>query len=212
MTFHEVRFPTAISFGSSGGPERRTEIVVLGSGHEERNTRWADSRRHYDAGYGVKSLDDLHEVISFFEERRGKLYGFRWKDHSDHRSSLPLQTITNADQILGSGDGVKTNFQLLKTYGQTYAPYEREITKPVEGTVLISLDGSSQIENTNYTIDYSSGIVTFLSGSIPENGEVVRSGFEYDVPARFDTDELKINLSRFNAGEIPNIPIVEVRI
>ncbi|MGH1405968.1 MAG: phage distal tail protein, Rcc01695 family [Rhodomicrobiaceae bacterium] len=212
MTFHEVRFPTAISFGSSGGPERRTEIVVLGSGHEERNTRWADSRRHFDAGYGVKSLDDLHEVISFFEERRGKLYGFRWKDHSDHRSSLPLQDITAQDQLIGNGDGVQSEFQLLKTYGETFAPYSREITKPVEGSVLVSIDSNLQIENTDYTIDHTTGIVTFLSGSIPTNGVIVTAGFEYDVPVRFDTDELKINLSRFNAGEIPNIPVVEVRI
>lgn len=212
MTFHEVRFPTAISFGSSGGPERRTEIVVLGSGHEERNTRWADSRRHFDAGYGVKSLDDLHEVISFFEERRGKLYGFRWKDHSDHQSSLPLQDITAQDQLLGIGNGGQSEFQLLKTYGETFAPYSREITKPVEGSVLVSIDSNLQIENTDYTIDHTTGIVTFLSGSIPTNGVIVTAGFEYDVPVRFDTDELKINLSRFNAGEIPNIPVVEVRI
>ncbi len=212
MTFHEVRFPTAISFGSSGGPERRTEIVVLGSGHEERNTRWADSRRHFDAGYGVKSLEDLHEVISFFEERRGKLYGFRWKDHSDHRSSLPLQDITAQDQLLGIGNGVQSEFQLLKTYGETFAPYSREITKPVEGSVLVSIDSNLQIENTDYTIDHTTGIVAFLSGSIPTNGAIVTAGFEYDVPVRFDTDELKINLSRFNAGEIPNIPVVEVRI
>ena len=212
MTFHEVRFPTAISFGSSGGPERRTEIVALGSGHEERNTRWADSRRHYDAGYGVKSLDDLHEVVSFFEERRGKLYGFRWKDHSDHRSSLPLQNITAEDQTIGTGDGLQEEFQLIKTYGENYAPYQREISKPVEGTVLISVDGNLQAENTDYSIDHASGLVTFLSGSIPANGALINAGFEYDVPVRFDTDELKINLSRFNAGEIPNIPIIEVRV
>lgn len=212
MTFHEVRFPTAISLDSSGGPERRTEIVVLGSGHEERNTRWANSRRHYDAGYGVKSLDDLHDVISFFEERRGKLYGFRWKDQCDHSSTLPLQTVTPEDQLIATADGVETEFQLQKTYGSTYAPYNRVINKPVEGTVQISVDSNLKTETTDYTIDYTTGLITFLSGSIPASGEVIRAGFEYDVPVRFDTDELKINLSRFKVGEIPNIPVVEVRI
>ncbi len=212
MTFHEVRFPTAISLGSSGGPERRTEIVVLGSGHEERNTRWANSRRHYDAGYGVKSLDDLHDVISFFEERRGKLYGFRWKDQCDHSSTLPLQTVTPEDQLIATADGVETEFQLQKTYGSTYAPYNRVINKPVEGTVQISVESNLKTETTDYTVDYATGLITFQSGSIPANGEVIRAGFEYDVPVRFDTDELKINLSRFKAGEIPNIPVIEVRI
>ena len=62
MNFHEVRFPAALSVGSSGGPERRTEIVTLKNGFEERNSPWAHSRRRYDAGLGVRSLDDLAEV------------------------------------------------------------------------------------------------------------------------------------------------------
>ena len=89
VAFHEVRFPTAIAFGASGGPERRTDIVTLGSGFEERNSRWADSRRRYNAGYGVRTLDDLHVVLAFFEERRGRLYGFRWLDRIDWKSCAP---------------------------------------------------------------------------------------------------------------------------
>jgi uncharacterized protein (TIGR02217 family) len=80
MTFHDIRFPTTIAFHSSGGPERKTEIVTLGSGFEERNAVWANSRRRYDVGYGVKTLDDLHAVIAFFEARLARLYGFRFKD------------------------------------------------------------------------------------------------------------------------------------
>jgi uncharacterized protein (TIGR02217 family) len=87
--FHEIQFPTAIAFHSSGGPERKTEIVTLGSGFEERNAVWADSRRHYDVGYGVKTLDDLHSVIAFFEARLGRLYGFRFEDFADFKSCAP---------------------------------------------------------------------------------------------------------------------------
>lgn len=212
MTFHETRFPSAISFGSSGGPERRTEIVVLGSGHEERNTRWADSRRKYNAGSGIKTLDDLHSVIGFFEERRGKLYGFRWKDHTDFRSSPPLQSISDTDQMIGVGDGLKTAFQLIKKYGSVHAPYSRKITKPVEETLIIAVDNIAKSPGSDFNVDATSGIITFPSGAIPQAGEVVTAGFEFDVPVRFDTDSLKINMSRFNAGEIPDIPIVEVRI
>jgi len=82
-SYHEVRFPTGVAMGSSGGPQRRTEIVTLGSGFEQRNARWQNSRRHYEAGYGVKNLDDLYAIISFFEERRGALFGFRFKDSLD---------------------------------------------------------------------------------------------------------------------------------
>ena len=131
MSFHEVRFPTQISLGATGGPERRTDVVVLGSGFEERNARWADSRRSYNAGYGVKSLDDLHAVIAFFEERRGRLYGFRWRDHTDHKSCAPGGTISPLDQVIGTGDGTQAAFQLVKTYGVAHAPWTRTIAKPV---------------------------------------------------------------------------------
>jgi uncharacterized protein (TIGR02217 family) len=103
--FHEVRFPTAISLGAQGGPERRTDIVTVGSGHEQRNARWAHSRRSWNAGYGVRSLDDLDLVVAFFEERRGRLYGFRWKDAADWKSCAPAATPSAADQTIGTGTG-----------------------------------------------------------------------------------------------------------
>lgn len=212
MIFHEVQFPTSISFGSSGGPERRTEIVVLGSGHEERNTRWADSRRNYNAGFGIKNLDDLHSTISFFEERRGKLYGFRWKDHVDHKSCPPLQNTSAGDQHIATADGSEVNFQLQKQYGQNHSPYHRIINKPVVGSLLLSVDDVIKTETVDFEIDYTTGQITFLAGAIPNAGQEIKAGFEFDVPVRFDTDELKVNLSQFNAGDIPNIPIIEVRL
>lgn len=110
MAFDDIRFPTAISRGATGGPERRTDIVVTGSGAEERNSRWADSRRRYNAGFGVKSLNDIHDVIKFFEERRGRLHGFRWRDHMDFKSCAPQAQISRTDQLLGTGNGVSAAF------------------------------------------------------------------------------------------------------
>lgn len=212
MAFHEIRFPTAISLASSGGPERRTEIVVLGSGHEERNTRWADSRRRYNAGYGIHSKNELHEVIAFFEERRGRLYGFRWKDHIDYKSSSPEQQISMNDQIIGVGDGATDKFQLIKQYGSLHAPYDRAITKPVAGTVLIAVNGILKAEIVDYTLDTVNGEITFTPSAIPGPSETITAGFEFDVPVRFDSDNLTVNMSRFKAGEIPDIPVVEIKI
>lgn len=212
MSFHEVRFPTRISLGSTGGPERRTEVVALGSGHEERNTRWADSRRSYNAGYGVKTRNDLHDLIAFFEERRGRLYGFRWLDRTDNKSCPPQDTPGPTDQFLGLGDGALAAFQLIKTYGGSFAPYKRTITKPVAGKVLIALDGAAQSETTDFIVDPTTGIVTFLPGKEPATGVQITAGFEFDVPVRFDTDELKIDLTSFEAGQVQNIPVVELRI
>lgn len=212
MSFHEIRFPTAISLASSGGPERRTELVVLGSGFEERNQRWADSRRRYDAGWGVKTVDQLWQVVEFFEERRGRFHGFRWKDHADFKSSLPSSGPSAFDQAIGTGDGAAVTFQLVKTYGASFNPWVRTIAKPVAGTVRIAVAGSVQVETTDYTVDYTTGVVTFQPGSVPGGSEVVTAGFEFDVPARFDTDSLSVNLEAFGAGQIPNIPVVELRV
>lgn len=211
MNFHEVRFPTAISRGAQGGPERRTDVVVLGSGAEERNSRWADSRRSYNAGYGVASLDDLHLVIAFFEERRGRLYGFRWKDHADWKSSPPSAEPGALDQAIGVGDGSTAAFQLVKTYGNAHAPWRREIKKPVAGTVRIAVGGVLRSDGVHYLADVSTGVVTFLAGHIPAPGLTVTAGFEFDVPVRFDSDKLEVSLSGFSHGAIPNIPIIEVR-
>jgi len=212
MSFHEVRFPTAISRGSVGGPERRTDVVVLGSGFEERNSRWADSRRSYNAGYGVKSLNDLYAVVGFFEERRGRLYGFRWKDPSDWRSCAPEATPTAFDQVIGTGNGVLEDFQLKKVYGSAFAPWSRAISKPVAGTVTVAVAGVEQTAGTDYVVNTTSGLVTFLAGHIPPAAASITAGFEFDVPVRFDTDKLEVNVTGFHHGAIPNIPVIEVRL
>ncbi len=211
VPFHEVLFPTGIAFGSSGGPERRTEIVTLASGHEERNARWADSRRRYDAGYGVRSLDDLHEVVAFFEERRGRLYGFRWRDRVDFKSCAPSGTVSPTDQMLGLGDGVRATFQLVKRYGALHAPYQRAIRKPVSGSVRVAVDGVERTIGSDWTCDLTTGVATFQSGAVPAAGTAVTAGFTFDVPVRFDIDRLEVNLTSFAAGEIPRVPLVELR-
>lgn len=212
MSFHEIRFPTAISRGADGGPERRTDVVVLGSGYEERNARWANSQRSYNAGYGVRSLDDLHLVIQFFEERRGRLYGFRWKDHTDYKSCAPSGVPAAGDQPIGIGDGATAAFQLKKIYGGAHAPWTREINKPVSGSVRVAVAGDEKTAGVHYTVNLANGLVTFLAGHVPAAGVAVTAGFEFDVPARFDTDKLEISLSGFTSGAIPHIPVIEVRI
>lgn len=210
MSFHEIRFPTAISFHSSGGPERKTEIVTLGSGFEERNAVWANSRRRYDVGYGVKTLDDLHAVIGFFEARMARLYGFRLKDFSDFKSCAPGASVSPTDQAIGTGDGSEAQFQLVKTYISGSASWVRTINKPVSGTVRVAVAGVEKTITTHFTVDTATGIITFTAGNIPTVGQAITAGFEFDTPVRFDTDSLVINLANFQAGEIPSIPLAEI--
>lgn len=210
MSFHEVRFPTAISFGSTGGVERRTEIISLVNGFEQRNTPWEHSRRRYDAGLGVQSLDELETVLSFFEARRGMLNGFRWKDWLDHKSSTPSAVPTALDQVIGAGDGVATAFELAKTYAPGLYEFRREITKPVADSVRVAIDGVEIAGGASFSVDAATGVVSFAIA--PAVGAVVTAGFEFDVPVRFNTDVIEVNVAAFEAGEIPPVPVVEVRI
>ncbi|KPF65502.1 glycoside hydrolase family 24 [Bosea sp. AAP35] len=207
--FHEIRFPTDIARGARGGPERLTQIVTLASGREVRNSRWAHSRRRYDAGVGIRTLDALSAVVAFFEERRGRLYGFRWRDRLDGKSCPPSQAPAATDQQIGTGNGVTGGFQLCKHYGTGIATYRREITKPAPGEVLIAVDGVGA-DPAHWACDATSGRVTFAPGHVPGPGAVVSAGFLFDVPVRFDIDAIEVDLSAFEAGEIPRIPIVEI--
>lgn len=209
--FHEITFPLDIALGARGGPERRTEIVTTGSGREERNARWAHARRRWNAGYGVKSLDALSDVVAFFEERRGRLYGFRWRDRLDHSSAMIGATPSPGDQLLGVGDGTTAAFQLRKTYGGVHAPYARPIVKPVAESIRVAVAGDEKEEGTDFDANTATGLVVFRAGHIPPGGASVTAGFLFEVPVRFDTDFLEVDLAAFAAGEIPSIPVVEIR-
>lgn len=203
MAFHHVRFPLDVALGARGGPERRTDVVTLAGGGEEHNSRWRHSRRRYNAGYGIKSRADMAAVLAFFEERRGRLHGFLWRDGLDHSSGGPVPTAL--DQEIGTGDGVRTAFQLIKRYGAAFDPYLRPIRKPVAGSVLVAVGG---VEAGGWTLDETTGLVSFAVP--PMVGASVTAGFLFDVPVRFDTDRLDIELSSFDGAEVPSIPLVEI--
>ncbi|MEO1139181.1 MAG: DUF2460 domain-containing protein [Pseudomonadota bacterium] len=210
MGFHEVRFPASLSFGSIGGPERHTDVVTLANGFEERNTPWKHSRRRYDAGVAMRSLDDIETLIAFFEARQGQIYGFRWKDWTDFKSCGARMDAGFEDQIIGFGDDVTDRFQLLKTYRSGENTYQRPIAKPVAGTVKVALDGEELQETLNFDVDLTTGFLNFPHPI--DTGVRITAGFEFDVPVRFDIDRIHTSLASFQAGDVPNVPIVEVRV
>ena len=207
MAFHEVRFPDNISRGARGGPERRTQIVELASGAEERNASWANSRRRYDVAYGIRRADDLAVVVAFFEARNGRLHGFRFKDWADFKSCLPSAMPSPLDQPIGTGNGSATQFQLAKRYTSGAQSWTRTISKPVAGTVAIALNGTPQA--SGWSISTATGLLTFTTA--PAAGVAITAGFEFDVPVRFDTDTLDVTLDLERLGSITSIPLIEIR-
>ncbi|MEM9968320.1 MAG: DUF2460 domain-containing protein [Pseudomonadota bacterium] len=210
MAFHEVRFPPSLSFGALGGPYRRTDVVTLANGFEERNTPWAHSRRVYDAGLGMRSVDDLQLLLGFFEARMGQMHAFRWKDWADYKSGKTNEPPAFEDQTIGYGDGVKRVYQIVKTYRSGEQAYQRPIQKPVAGTVRVGVEQDEYQEGIEYEVDVTTGLITFERPPDPEME--VYAGYEFDVPVRFDTDRILASVANFQAGQVPNVPVIEVRL
>lgn len=210
MGFHEVRFPASLSFGSVGGPERHTDVVTLANGYEERNTPWRHSRRRYDAGVALRSLDDIELLIAFFEAREGQVHGFRWKDWTDYKSCGARAEPRYSDQIIATGDDVTTEFQLIKRYASGPHVYERPIKKPVAGSVRVGIGHTERKEGIHFEVDPATGIVRF--DHAPDKGVEITAGYEFDVPVRFAADRIETSLASFQAGDAPSVPIIEVRV
>ena len=201
--FHEVSLPLPFALGASGGPERRVDIVALGSGREARNTPWAHGRRRYDIGGAVRTIDDLHALIAFYEARRGKLIGFRFRDPFDFKSCPPSAAPAPTDHAIGEGDGVATAFQLVKLYGD----YARPIVKPVAGSVRLAVDGE-ELAPASFSVDAAAGLVTLAAA--PPAGAAVTAGFLFDTPVRFDADRLDLSLDGFGAGRALSVQLIEI--
>ena len=163
-----------------------------------------------DAGVSMRSLDDVETLIAFFEARQGQMFGFRWKDWADFKSCPSSEEPALDDQPLAVGDEKTAAFQLMKSYFSGEHSYIRPIAKPVEGTVRVAIEGVEQFEGVHYEVDVTTGFIHF--NHPPDIGAQITAGFEFDVPVRFDTDRIVTNVASFKAGDVPNVPVVEVRV
>ena len=199
MNFSEARFPEDISYGSKGGPEFSTEIVISKGGIEHRNANWLNTRSRYNVSHCIKSKSQLEKLISFFRAHKGRAIGFRFKDWTDYQAKNQLITVS---------DGKTQSFQLKKTYKVENGPtYDRKIYKPVEGTVKIFLD--SEDCTNKFTIDHSTGMLH--STIYPEPDQQISADFEFDVPVRFDTDHLSSSIEDLNSFSWENITLIEIK-
>ena len=196
--FHEVQFPSDISYGASGGPGYSTTVVTTVSGHERRNANWAAARGRWNVAHGLKKREQVAALIAFFRARRGRAYGFRFKDWTDHQAFA---------QALGVGDGATKTFQLVKHYPSGGVVETRVIAKPVAGTVKVYRGG---VEATSgWSVNTATGIVTFSIA--PVVGVQVTADFAFDVPVRFDSDQMDVTIETYQLGTWGQIPVVEIR-
>lgn len=208
MSFDEVQLPLHVSFGSAGGPAFSTEIVVIDNGYERRNQNWSQARRVFDARTGLRSASDVGTLLNFFHARAGRARGFRLKDWSDFSSNSDgTSTAVWSDQAIGTGNGTAVLFQLAKNYTSGTVTHTRTIKKPVSGSVTVGVNGTQSF--SGWSVNTTTGVVTFSVA--PTNGHVVTAGYQFDVPARFDTDQLALTAENYALYKT-EIPIVEVRV
>jgi uncharacterized protein (TIGR02217 family) len=200
MSFHEILFPEDISYGSSGGPGFSTTIIELSSGHEQRNINWSEAKATYEAQHGVKTRAQMEELIDFFYARYAKAYGFRFKDWADFQ----LQA-----EPIGTGDGAKTTFQVIKTYEPAGYPYVRTIRKINPATLVVYDNGVVVTQPTSCTVNNNTGLITFVTA--PLAGHIITVTGEFHVPVRFDIDDMKITQDQFEVMSWPSIPLVEIK-
>jgi uncharacterized protein (TIGR02217 family) len=203
MAFHEVRLPVRLAFGSTGAIERRTEVATLASGWERRSSPWAQGRRRWLIGAALRSLDEAAELAAFFEARSGRLHGFRFRDFADWKSCAPGAATSAADQALGTGDGERTTFQLVKAYGET----TRDIRKPVAGSVILAVGGQT-LAAAQFAVDPATGEATLAEP--PPAGASVTAGFAFDCAVRFDSDRLDLTLEGSDHARVVAVPLVEI--
>ena len=205
QAFDAVDFPLAIGREAVAVTEFSTQIIASPSGHEQRASEWAEARMRYDAGPGVRSEADVRTLADFFRARRGAARGFRFRDPFDGSSAADGGMPGAEDQLLGTGDGSRRQFALVKRYGDGDAVQMRAIRLPVDGSVRASVDG---IETAAFAV---TGAGELLFDAPPPPGAAVRAGFRFDVAVRFAEDRLEVSRATFLAGEMASVPLVEVR-
>lgn len=199
MSFHEVRFPADISFKATGGPEFKTDVVSLSSGHEKRNSIWSYPRARYELNYKDISKAQSNKVLSFFMARKGKAYGFRFKDWNDFEAK---------NQIIGVGNGMQTAFQLIKEYQDEIQNFQRRIYKPVEGSVVCYVN--SAVQSVGVSLDTVSGVLNFTEP--PAVAAVISTDFQFDVPVRFNNDFMLSGTESYEGTELRKIELIEVKV
>lgn len=203
MAFHEVQFPADISFGAVGGPQFKTSIVTLDSGHERRNIDWSIARGEWDVQHGLQDQAAVDALIAFYRAREGMAHGFRFKDWSDY---------TLARQNIGTTDGSTATFQIFKRY-TSLVNYDRTIAKPVAGAVQVWVNNVSIAEGggtSQFAVNTATGIVTLGSTLAAQNGTAVEAACEFDVPARFNLDKMNVTIAFHDIYDWP-VPVIEIR-
>jgi uncharacterized protein (TIGR02217 family) len=175
MPFLEVQFPKRVAYGFAGGPTYSTSIAVVASGLEQRNVRRSLPLGKWTATHQHKGDTDTQELIAFFHTVKGRAYGFRFFDRLD-------STAGSGEGVLAVAESPANTYLMFREYAAGALSSLRRITKPIDGSITVSGGGT-------YAVDYTNGTILHSGGGAPTGW----TG-SFDVPCRFDSDEMKIEI------------------
>lgn len=199
------RFDVNISYGSSGGSGFNTTVFEGHGGVEQRGINWATTKGKWNVAQGIRDTADMQAIKDLFMAVKGKAIGFRFKDWGDFQMTAAVATPT--------ADGTNRIFKMQRTYTAGALSYVRRVFKPVTGTIHVFDNGTERplgVATNQVAIDYATGIMTFGTSIVPTNTHVITVTGEFDLPVRFDTDNLNIAQDSFDTETWNSIPLVEL--
>lgn len=207
MAFHDVLLPDGFQYASSAGPGFQTIVQTSGSGHETRIQRQSQALHRLSLIKALQTPTEAKALKAFALERRGSLHSFKVRDFSDYTSAADGESAaTNIDQIIGTGDGTRTTFQLVKRYGYLGPnEYTRTITLPESGSIGVAID---TVPTAAYTVS-STGQIVFSSA--PADGEIITAGFRFYVPVRFSLEFEKWARLQADAFQVWSLATLDVQ-
>lgn len=219
MAFYEHRLPLEMSRMISGGLGRRTLVNESDSGVEVRIQKFSRIRGRWDLSSRLMRIKDpsvlrtdLDLIQNIHVVQEGREHGLRFQHHGDHLIGDPDNPTTD-NQFLANGDDATTQFQVFRRYTYEAVSLDRPIVKLEDTTYHVLIDSSELTEGGGageYAIDINTGIITL--GTALAGGTVLQIATKFDNPVRFDIDLADIDYELASLGEIPSIPIIELKI
>ena len=197
--------PNCWSWGVTRTPMYRTTVITAASGKTERDQRWKYPQHSYVAPFNNRLQSEVDQLLNYWYSIGGRANTWPLHDHADYKSCALPDTPAGDDQPLGIADIGQTDFQVRKVYQTGSIQQERKITRPIESTLIVWVDGAPV---GGWTLE-PLGVVRFATPMT--GGEVVTAGFEFHVPCAFASDDLDVAIHNRNEDEyISNVGVVMI--
>ena len=145
-------------------------------------------------------FDELRTLMGFFMLCQGAFGTFLFQDPSDDRVS---------GQQIGTGDTLRTVFQLQRTMGKTL-PGGGFLEPIVAPNVVSAVYFNGIVQDpAGYSVDPTTGLVTF--NIAPGSGLIITADYSYYFRCRFVDDSYAFENFMFRLWQLKKLTFISVR-